>query len=547
MRKSTFLNLLYLLFFTNIFVACSGNFLNVLSYAEESIDINPSAVLDTLSIVSGEKMHGKNAARYSLAMSAALDKNNIPAANDSLISVAVEWYRRHPEPEKLMKSFLYLGKIQQKEGHYASSITTFSQAYEAGQRTGNHYYLGMVQRGIAQSYASNYMRIKAIEHMNNAYEEFCLAGKQSHADWALYNLASYHLSLKNTQMCDSLVSIVERRAKESGDRSLLINICRVHAEMAIGSYEDGPLTIKLYKYMVDSLGLPLSVRDAAKLAHAYELIGDRATSDSLMSLADKGGMDNLTKGIISFDKHHIARLRGDYKAAYEYLDHSVFVEDSLVNVLLEQSVETAQTEFYRDRLNLNKALIGRRNDQITILFLLLISAMAVSCLLVKAKRKDEREHVILVNSLKENLAEMVSRETDLSRSVSSLILNKLRRLNSLSEAFFYQGRDGSSEKRVYKEVEKELAKYRNDDSLKDIESFVNLYKDGIMAKLRQEIALNESEYCFCCYYFAGLNASSIRVLTDEGKSNIYSKKSRIKKTIAESGTPHCDLFLKELG
>ena len=132
MKKLTFLNLLYLLyvlFFINLFNACSGNVPEVLNYAEESIDIDPSAVLDTLSIVSGEKMHGKNAARYSLAMSAALDKNNIPAMNDSLISVAVEWYRRHPEPEHLMKSFLYLGKIQQKEGRYASSITTFSQAY----------------------------------------------------------------------------------------------------------------------------------------------------------------------------------------------------------------------------------------------------------------------------------------------------------------------------------------------------------------------------------------------------------------------------------
>ncbi len=547
MKKSTFLNLLYVLFFTIIFSACSGNVSKVLTYAEEAMDINPSAVLDTLSIVSGEKLHGKNAARYSLAMSAALDKNNIPASNDSLISVAVEWYRCHPEPEKLMKSFLYLGKIQQKEGRYASSITTFSQAYEVGQPTGNHYYLGMVQRGIAQSYASTYMRIKAIEHMNNAYAEFCQAGKQSHADWALYNLASYHLSQKNTQMCDSLVSIVERHAKESGDRSLLINICRVHAEMAIGSYEDGPLTIKLYKYMVDSLGLPLSVRDAAKLAHAYELIGDRTTSDSLMSMVDKGSTDHLTMGIVAFDKQHIARLRGDYKAAYEYLDHSVFVEDSLFNVLLEQSVETAQTEFYRDRLNLNKALIGRRNDQIAILLLLLISATVVSVLSVKAKRKDELEHVMLVNSLKENLAELNSRETDLSRSVSSLIMNKLGRLNSLSEAFFYQGREDSSEKRVYKEVEKELAKFRSDDSLKDIESFVNRYKDGIMSKLRQEISLSESEYIFCCYLFAGLNASSIRVLTDECKSNIYSKKSRIKKTIAESGTPHCALFLKELG
>ncbi|MBR6415276.1 MAG: hypothetical protein IKS22_04125 [Bacteroidales bacterium] len=530
----------------SMLVGCSGKVSKVLAYSEESIDENPVSVLDTLNTISGRKLRGDNAARYALLRSAALDKNHLPSESDSLISIAVRWYQMHPDPIKRMKSLLYLGKVQQAENRLASAITTFTQAYEAGLETGDHYYLGMIQRGIAQSYASAYMRTKAIDHMNLAYQEFCEAGKQSHADWALCNLSNYYLNIKDRHSCDSLVSIVEKRARQSGDISLLSNILRVHAYSSIEE-EDGHSVIRTYKAISDTLGFPLTVRDYAMISRAYELVGDSHSSDSLMSIANTQAADQLTKGIIAFDKQHIAKLRGDYKAAYDYLDRAVAAEDSLVNVILEQSVESAQTEFFRDRLEESELLLGRRTAWVLIFSILSLFAITMLVRAIHSNRTQKRETEEAINGLKDNLDKIKSREETLSEGVYHLFERRLATLNSLSEAFFYEGHQDSSAKRVYRKVEDELDSFRKEGSLQEIEKIVNGSQDGIMTKLREEINLPEKDYQLCCYFIAGLNPSSIRLLTDEGKSNIYSRKSRIKQKIKESNSPNAPLFLDRIG
>lgn len=80
-----------------------------------------------------------------------------------------------------------------------------------------------------------------------------------------------------------------------------------------------------------------------------------------------------------------------------------------------------------------------------------------------------------------------------------------------------------------------------------MEDYVNLKYDGIMGKLRNEVpGLREDDICLVCYLYAGLSYQSIRLLTDETLSNLYSRKSRLLAFLQSSEAYDKELFIKLL-
>ena len=114
-----------------ILSSCSArNQAHVLDDVESFISEDPEralSVIDSLSS-SGELPGHGDKARFALLYSMALDKNYIDSTDDSLINVAVKWYRRHGSPDEKLKSYYYQGRIYQNAGDKESAMESFVKA-----------------------------------------------------------------------------------------------------------------------------------------------------------------------------------------------------------------------------------------------------------------------------------------------------------------------------------------------------------------------------------------------------------------------------------
>ena len=93
------------------------------------IDDAPDSALQVLEAMPSERfLLPKDRADYALLKSIALDKNYIDVTDDSLARVATEWYDVHGRPERQLRAWYYLGRVQQNAGNPSGAIVSFQRA-----------------------------------------------------------------------------------------------------------------------------------------------------------------------------------------------------------------------------------------------------------------------------------------------------------------------------------------------------------------------------------------------------------------------------------
>lgn len=93
------------------------NIEDILHSAGAYIGERPDSALALLDMIPREKLRGrKPEAEFALLYSMALDKNCIDETDDSLINIAVKWYRRHGSADDCLKAYYYQGRIYQNAG-----------------------------------------------------------------------------------------------------------------------------------------------------------------------------------------------------------------------------------------------------------------------------------------------------------------------------------------------------------------------------------------------------------------------------------------------
>lgn len=77
-----------------------------------------------LDSLSGTGIQGKEAnAKFSLLYSMVRDKNYMDVTDDSLVNIAVDWYRRHGTADERLKSYYYQGRVYQNAGDNEAVIS----------------------------------------------------------------------------------------------------------------------------------------------------------------------------------------------------------------------------------------------------------------------------------------------------------------------------------------------------------------------------------------------------------------------------------------
>ena len=90
------------------------------------IDAAPDSALRVLEALPSEHfLLPGDRADYALLKSIALDKNYIDVTDDSLARIATDWYDVHGRPERKLRAWYYLGRVQQNAGNPSGAIVSF--------------------------------------------------------------------------------------------------------------------------------------------------------------------------------------------------------------------------------------------------------------------------------------------------------------------------------------------------------------------------------------------------------------------------------------
>ncbi|MBR5803847.1 MAG: hypothetical protein IKY31_05875 [Bacteroidaceae bacterium] len=97
--------------------------------AEECMESDPKRAYWCLQQIDSPKdMTDNQQARYALLYTQAMHKNRMPLEDDSLVNVAVDYFRRHNDVRRLAKSLLYKGILYKQNDRVEKAVEAFSES-----------------------------------------------------------------------------------------------------------------------------------------------------------------------------------------------------------------------------------------------------------------------------------------------------------------------------------------------------------------------------------------------------------------------------------
>ena len=485
--------------------------LRALDSVESYITEEPDRALSALDSLSQAGIKGKEAnARYSLLYSMALDKNFIDIDTDSIIAPAVKWYSRHGRLSDRMRTAYYLGRIRYNAQDFGSAIVCQMKAGEMAAELGDLFYQGMSSVAMADIYASTYNYSDARAAYDSVY-----VYSVEHKDSVLYSNSMLRLAHLETTAPDG-------------------NPARA---------------VELYSRARNS-GAVLSYGDWCSLVSALHLSGNRTAALSLMQQLEAADTSGTHIGQLKSLRYRLFKSDGDYQSAIEALEDAVEYEDSLFNIMLEESAVKAQRVYYEH----SAEDASRRADAemllICVILLSFIIIALVSYLTVKNKMMEKERDISRFIGLAEEsgrlLVEEKQKATKLMQSFAVVYKARFEALRQLYSAYDKYSSIPDKEKYVFQHVKILLSELDSDSaSRRKFEKLLDKELDNAMTKLRQAMPRTRDEdFVLLGYLFAGLDAASVSLILGIPVNNIYSRKNRLKERISKLDLPEKTFYLK---
>lgn len=483
-------------------------------------------------------------AHYALLMTQVLDKNYINVDSDSLIRQAVNYYEGTKDHNHRMLAFYYEGIVLLNAGDYTQSAIYFEKAIKEAVILEDYFYLGLSNRALAQIMNETNNNTQALVYDKIAIKNFNISEKRM---YELYQWLAFAINCANDRQYDKAISVADSLIPIIDSQILQGRFELVKAEALVESVQnDYSVPINIYRSVDKDL---FYLTDFCYLALALEKTGQRDSSDRYLQMAFSLSNDNIDSTVVQIFQARIENNRKHFEKSYNLLSEAVEVQDSLTRDLLGQSVSVAQKEFFNKEAQYQE--IKAKNARITtclisatLIFVFLLGLLWMS---LQKKEKDAllKEQLALLALEKQNTTRFFSKTAHL---IGTLFSERLGRINELAQK--YMSAETSEDKdRIFKEYKHKYSSLLSDkEVMKSLESDLNKYCDGIMAKLRAEIpAIKDRQINMISLYFSGLPTIVVQVISCKPSIKaVEMERSRFRKIIKDSGAEHSHLFLKML-
>lgn len=305
--------------------------------AKENID-SASVVLNSLAeavIVPEDQAH------YRLLATQLGYLTNQPLASDSLLDLAIVYYKKVGNSQKLADAIVYKSYRSRIKQDYPQAILYCKKAERLAMNTNDD----RLQFKIAENLAYlNGLCENDLIQLQYAKKALCIAQKVQNKSWMAYSFNKIIFAFANLEKYDSAYYYIEKSIPYY--EYVFNNQNKVEYLANIGLlYKNNDLK-KAKEYFEKALTYGDHPGLYEHLADIYYAEGnkEKAYTSWKKALVSNGGVgyekDNLIHSIISYDLEH-----GNLDEASKNLDRVIAIKDSIINVLRNDTIKDLQLRF----------------------------------------------------------------------------------------------------------------------------------------------------------------------------------------------------------
>lgn len=502
-------------------------------------------------------------ALYALLYVQAEDKNYIDSKDVSKIQTAVTFYRDSKDEYHKMLSYYYMARIEENAHEYSKSIVNLLKAEDIAKAINSYFYLGLIYRSFSDIYNSSYNNVESLNYAQKAYKFFQLAGYTEYIDWGLWDIGKAYHNCADYDNSIEIAREVVNTATHKQDTILLRDGLRLLATSYVAQ-TDYASARKCYNQLRGIGEELLTADDHRNLGVAYFGSGDLDSARLYMEKLFP--IDSTQRWLLYQWNKHV----GNYKDALLALEKEHLSSNAILHKVINQNVTHAVNNYK----NYEK-LVNEKNIQyekttkiiITCVFIaIIILGVVIATLRIKSQKKEIENNILLAanlrNMLKNKEYETVALQNTFDKqleckaadniamqeAINSLFEQRFATIDRLTSAYYeYQGTSNEKNK-IYVDVMKLVSGLGSDKkTLKELESFINTYKDNLLIRFRNEFPdLRESDYVLYIYTIAGFSSRAISIFIGEKLEVVYNRKSRLKQKINKSNSNYKSVFISHL-
>lgn len=509
-----------------------------LDRAEALAGANPDSALRILGELTLDSIKSESLkARYALIVTHARFKLTGMAVKDSTINVAVGYFRKTDETDKLAMSLLYQCNMF-LNNQMGDAMLNLLEAERLLDNSDDSYAKGLYYFHLGALYQNNFNYPKAAEAY---WQSSVLFGKDKSAILMRVATKLFEGTLyADMSLNDKAIAALNDAMKtaEGAELQGLAMLSKCHLFILYVKTKQVDQAMALEPEIIAlKLGNNLHSKIYGALSWLYYYNKDDNNGEKYCDMAWKYAKSAGDSAVVSGFMTDVANLKGDYKTAYTLSQQTRKLNNEMLEKRLQRPMLASQRDYLKKELELNKQIqTAERQRNVVLLIsvvILLTSIIVYLRNLNKRKRHQLDEYVDAVLDLETT---MKKNNSEASELIQMLYKDQFAVLNGISDAFATHDNDVKGQKYVYNEVKRFIEQFSSDkNTLQNLENTVNKCCDNVMRKLREELpTLDELDYQQLCYHYARFSGKLIGVLMRKSQANIYMRKSRLKNKIEQS-------------
>ena len=512
-----------------------------LSQAEELIWTAPDSALHLLESISASRhLTGKEQADYALLLSLAQYRCYIPVSSDSLINLAIEYYKDKNDADKKGAAFYVKGCILEEYTiDIPNALLAFKEADMCIPDMNEKRYVARIYSSLGYINKKSFHFEPAKEYYQKAVQAN-IDGKDTVAYASnLLNLSTLYYTLHQADSANRCINTLIDIADSLNDLDLQVKIYNNIANRKI--FEKNYAEAEKYLIHAIRLSSPhFPNKLSLGLANLYAYTGQKEKADSLfthlLSCPDLLVRSNSYLDLLNY-------FLASHPQEHSYLNHYIALTDSIYKENRAEEVGKIQQKY-------DNEVLARTNDQLYFKWILtsvvgsLICIIAVTFLQKKWRKANalqkqieelEEKKKVLTSSSQEN-ERYVIQISELESQINDL-KNEKRRLkyfiNKTKESKEDKEDDYSSIFKTYLSITKDKT-YDKERERDNLRQWLNLTNQNFTDKLIKHYpVLSKSNQLMdvCCLTALNLSIEDIATLLGIGERTVERYTSDICKKV----------------
>ena len=527
--------------------------------AEALIDSLPEASLALLDSVDSHRLVLADKARYALLHTQAQDKNYIDVTNDSLISIAVDYYDDADDLRYRGMAHYYKACVLYNNGDYEQATEHLITAEEALLNTTEYNTTALTYMLLSEIYIEQYRLDDAIELINRSRHYYKMCGNSK-------NIVYNHLRLSKVLMiehpADSVLCHLDSAraiARGLNDEELLYTVDNYRASFYDYNKEYDLAKATLYNALEQYTAHTPNADDYFLMCRIYYNTGQL---DSALYILDNYYaplcQTHSDRETLSLFRSKIYKSMQDYPNAYTHLYNYMYSVTESGLMEQDKSINELEKKYRTELLREKSRSLATRNTLLTLITLMaaLIATLFIYLYIRQRQlrmaqyqqlHESAQQEIEAIqsqyNAIKEQLHTQLTQQ-QLYKNELQARIDTLRILSGMTDTYA-----GNKEK-FYDKCRSyiNMCNQTEDSFVKDIRTIASLYCEGFVEAIRNlHPDLSDEEINMACLILLGFDNYQIRILFDHKHAqSVYNKRRRLRQKLGLSNDVDMETFFQSL-